>query len=622
MKTSSLKFYNSSLLHAFTHKQQVIIHGSRNDGFISGTVFADRIKGRSGDDAIFGDDGNDVLFGNEGNDLIDGGNGNDKIIGGRGVDKITGGDGADVFYFEKRDSGKEINGDNLDEITDYSYDDGDVIQADFKFDSVTLENGVMTFSLKSREVNSIFISNSPSTVNVNGIDVLDSGGGASGGGADITSPTFDNNGTYIFSYQESKTTDASIATVTGASDNLGVTQYRFVNSDATSIYDSTTSDGFFTINSSGEITITTAGVAADVNDFENGATSHTYYIQAGDLANNWSAVRQIVLNETDLLVEPLPQVTLSPSPAINFFSGNSEMFFGNGLWDQNADRKVVAYGVTVLDANSFQATWVNESDNYSLDYSTFSGLALTQITAASDSTADLAAFLSANKIISSNNNTDIWYAIININHIGGGAGPSGSVVVRVNDTLVVDNSYPAEGTIEVIKTFEGMAASSITAAYFGDMPSRLGGTTGNDTLTGAGGADQLSGGDGDDNLVGGAGADTLSGGLGSDVFKYHAVTDSISNAVDTITDFVSDTDKINLDAIFINSISVPSSITNSVSAINGTLNEFSGNEIAFFFDGANTIVYVDASGDGMFGSGDMQIQLTGNITLTVNDFVI
>jgi Ca2+-binding RTX toxin-like protein len=190
-KNSNLKFYNPIFLHAFSYEPQAIVRGSRNDDSINGTEFADKIRGRHGNDTIFGDDGNDVLYGNRGNDFIDGGDGNDVLIGGKGVDEITGGDGADVFYFKKRDSGKKINGDDLDVVTDYNYDDGDVIQTRFKFDTVTLENGVMTFSRKSKEVNSIIFSTSPQTVNVNGIDVVDSGGDPSI--AVSTSPLIDSN---------------------------------------------------------------------------------------------------------------------------------------------------------------------------------------------------------------------------------------------------------------------------------------------------------------------------------------------------------------------------------------------------------------------------------------------
>ena len=46
---------------------------------------------------------------------------------------------------------------------------------------------------------------------------------------------------------------------------------------------------------------------------------------------------------------------------------------------------------------------------------------------------------------------------------------------------------------------------------------------------------------------GGSGGDQLSGGTGKDIFVYTDVGDSLSAAFDTITDFTSGTDRIDLD---------------------------------------------------------------------------
>jgi len=59
-------------------------------------------------------------------------------------------------------------------------------------------------------------------------------------------------------------------------------------------------------------------------------------------------------------------------------------------------------------------------------------------------------------------------------------------------------------------------------------------------ITGNTGANVLSGGEGNDTLIGGLGADTLTGGAGSDTFRFVTTGDG----GDTITDFVSGTDKI------------------------------------------------------------------------------
>ncbi|CAA6606450.1 hypothetical protein MTBLM1_90119 [Rhodospirillaceae bacterium LM-1] len=72
------------------------------------------------------------------------------------------------------------------------------------------------------------------------------------------------------------------------------------------------------------------------------------------------------------------------------------------------------------------------------------------------------------------------------------------------------------------------------------------GGSANDTLVGGSSADSINGGSGFDTLIGGMGSDHLTGGAGNDVF-YYTGTPSILG-VDTITDFVSGTDKFFVDA--------------------------------------------------------------------------
>ncbi|WP_295628923.1 peroxidase family protein [uncultured Nitrosomonas sp.] len=76
------------------------------------------------------------------------------------------------------------------------------------------------------------------------------------------------------------------------------------------------------------------------------------------------------------------------------------------------------------------------------------------------------------------------------------------------------------------------------------------GNSGNNTLSGGPRTDTLNGGDGDDTLIGGPHADILAGGAGADTFKYLAAVfhSNVANR-DTIMDFVSGTDTIDLSAI-------------------------------------------------------------------------
>ncbi|MFM6405735.1 MAG: calcium-binding protein, partial [Microcystis sp.] len=64
---------------------------------ITGTAYADHLRGYSGDDKLIGGEGNDIIAGGDGNDLIRGGDGNDTLKGEGGNDEIEGGDGNDTI---------------------------------------------------------------------------------------------------------------------------------------------------------------------------------------------------------------------------------------------------------------------------------------------------------------------------------------------------------------------------------------------------------------------------------------------------------------------------------------------------------------------------------------------
>jgi Ca2+-binding RTX toxin-like protein len=76
---------------------------------------------------------------------------------------------------------------------------------------------------------------------------------------------------------------------------------------------------------------------------------------------------------------------------------------------------------------------------------------------------------------------------------------------------------------------------------------QLFGGNGDDTLAGGNGFDTLTGGDGNDILRGALGTDVLAGGNGADHFVFATALDGLLN-IDSITDFVSGTDVIELSA--------------------------------------------------------------------------
>jgi serralysin len=143
------------------------------------------------------------------------------------------------------------------------------------------------------------------------------------------------------------------------------------------------------------------------------------------------------------------------------------------------------------------------------------------------------------------------------------------------------------------------------------------GNAGNNTLSGLAGNDELLGGAGTDVLVGGAGNDTLTGGSGADTFRFDTAL-NVNTNLDTITDFVSGTDKISLSKSIFKSIAKGITADNLVAG--GTSQVLQANDFLRFNVGDHKLYY-DADGSGN-GAAVAVIELTGVSTLQASDFII
>jgi Ca2+-binding RTX toxin-like protein len=143
---------------------------------------------------------------------------------------------------------------------------------------------------------------------------------------------------------------------------------------------------------------------------------------------------------------------------------------------------------------------------------------------------------------------------------------------------------------------------------------RLTGYDGADLLTGGAGNDRLSGGDGDDTLQGGAGRDVLTGDGGADVFAFNAVGDSGSLSPDRITDFAQAQDQIDLHRIDAHA----GGRDNAFDFIGSAAFTAAG-QVRVFQSGGDTVIQMNTAGS--LGA-EMQVVLTGSLTLTAGDFVL
>ncbi|HGJ5855181.1 M10 family metallopeptidase C-terminal domain-containing protein [Arsenophonus nasoniae] len=77
----------------------------------------------------------------------------------------------------------------------------------------------------------------------------------------------------------------------------------------------------------------------------------------------------------------------------------------------------------------------------------------------------------------------------------------------------------------------------------------LSGGKGDDTIYGGNKFDVIAGGDGNDKIYSYGGKDTLIGGKGKDLFIYQSINDSLYSSPDTIMDFETGRDKIDISAL-------------------------------------------------------------------------
>lgn len=145
-----------------------------------------------------------------------------------------------------------------------------------------------------------------------------------------------------------------------------------------------------------------------------------------------------------------------------------------------------------------------------------------------------------------------------------------------------------------------------------------------DRLQGRGGADTLNGGSGDDTIAGGAGKDSLSGGLDGDAFDFNSFAESGATAAtrDVIADFDTGTGRSAVDRIDLKTLDADLTTPgNQRFAFIGS-DAFGANspgEVRVARQGGSTIVFLNNDNDA---AAEMQIELTGLLTLRANDLLL
>ena len=167
----------------------------------------------------------------------------------------------------------------------------------------------------------------------------------------------------------------------------------------------------------------------------------------------------------------------------------------------------------------------------------------------------------------------------------------------------------------------GAGADSITADAGNDTVS---GEAGDDIIVAGAGNDLIDGGSGDDNITGGSGLDNITAGTGSDTIVFTEVSDSSGTSFDTITDWVSADDTLQI------ALSYSAAITNQTinavlltAAANDSINpSLSGYKGEAIYDTTNSKLYVNYTDGSSTGITSLDYTIAINAASTAANTVV
>jgi Ca2+-binding RTX toxin-like protein len=241
-----------------------------------------------------------------------------------------------------------------------------------------------------------------------------------------------------------------------------------------------------------------------------------------------------------------------------------------------------------------------------------------------------------NDIINGDEGNDLIFGDNGNDSIDGGQGNDLLVGNQDDDTLFGDDgddfAFGGTGNDSIsggngIDNLEGNEGDDTILG--GDGNDGLAGQEGDDSLVGGNGNDRLYGWLGNDILIGDAGSDTLYGDSGSDLLTGGADADTFrfgsdfitgaafsSLGLDTITDFQSGVDKIQLERSAFSALPT----TLSFATVADDSLAATRSEIIVYSQGTGSIFYnANGAADG-FGDGGSFAQLTGNPSIAATDF--
>lgn len=551
------------------------------------------------------------------NDTLYGGDGNDTLNGGYGADTMVGGLGDDVYFV---DNINDVVTENAGEGTDTLSTSIDLGALADNLENLTLlgtvingtgnaENNIINGNASG---NTLYGMEGNDTLNGNdGNDVLDGGDGTN----------------YLYGGNGDDTLYGRAAGATGY-----VYNYLYGGDGSDTYYVNSSSDyvsDIYTTNSDVDTVI--ASINYTLGGYVSGVSTQgsASYIENLTLLEGSTATIGIGSSNDNTLLGNANDNSLygmEGNDILNGGAGADLMDGGSGndtFWVDNAGDVVVdSAGTDTVISRLAAYTLGDDIEN----------LTLLNVSTVKNGTGNAL----DNRIVGNDN----------ANIINGGAGQDSMVGGKGNDTYYVDNvmdrivEKTGEGVDTVISsvgfklssnlenlTLSGIAniagsgnlGNNILKGNAGD--NYLIGLAGNDTLVGNGGDDIMNGGVGNDTLYGGAGNDTLTGDLGADFFVFNTAL-SVTDNVDTITDFNAAADTIHLENAVFKKLLTTGTLAAGNFAANATGTAGDANDFIVYNTSTGELFY-DADGNGAGAAIQFAVLgVSSHPTITNADFVV
>ncbi len=504
-------------------------------------VEAVRLTTGSGADSLTGGAGDDILAGGGGDDTLNGGGGGDQLYGGLGTNVINGGLGNDNIYT------MSLNGSTGVDTIDGGAG-SNVWIGNFDFTSAGLsfsQTGARAFSL----------SNGSTVTNI-GLVQLKFGYGNDS--VNLSDKFGDNVSDYFGSFD-----------VDGGSGNNTLNLYLFHQTASVSIYTvgSTTHVNGLAHFQGQFANFSTLVVTSGSGDDSLAGTSETDVFDGGvgnDNLDGGGGVDTVSYDSAPAGVSV--SLAISGQQHTGGAGNDTLLNFENLTGSRFSDTLMAGAGGSVLTGGLGNDLLYSGVGNDTLDggagvdaaayASALGGVHVSLLSGGAQNTGGggTDTLISIEKLIGSNF-ADTLIAAASGSTLNGGPGGddliSGPGSDILNGGAASDFADYALATVGVTVSLAITTFQNTVGAGSDELVGieKLVGSGFDDTLTGDAGVNVLYGQGGADTINGGAGGDILYGGAGNDLFVLGATADSIPTAPDTISDFLSGHDRIDLHLI-------------------------------------------------------------------------